>query len=68
MESVRKLEKIYARARSTPPKLEKRAPKVSGFAADFACGFFDVGRGGTRSSIVCLEMLARWPLSLSDDQ
>ena len=34
------LEKKYARALSTLPKREKRAPKVDGFAAHFACGFF----------------------------
>ena len=55
------------RARSTPPKLEKRAPKVGGFAADFACGFFEFWKGGMLSRIVFLEVFARGPLILSDD-
>ena len=46
---------------------KKRTPKVGGFAAHFACGFFDFWRGGARSRIVFLEVLARRPLSLSDD-
>ena len=50
-----------------PPKLEKKAPKVGGLAAHFACGFFEFWRDGTRSRIVFLEVFARWPLILSDD-
>ena len=67
MGRVRKPQKNYAQARSTPPRLEKRAPKVGGFAAHFACGFFEFWRGGTRSRIVFLEVFARWPVILSDD-
>ena len=48
-------------------QLEKRAPKVGGFAAHFACGFFELWMGGTRSRIVFLEVFARGPLILSDD-
>ena len=48
------LEKNYARAHPAFPKLEKRSPKVGGFAADFACGFFEFWRGGARSRIVFL--------------
>ena len=55
------------RARSTPPKLKKRAPQVGGFAAHFACGFFEFWRGGTRSRIVFLEVFARGPLITAHD-
>ena len=48
-----------------PPKLKKRAPKVGGFAAHFACGFVEFWKGGTRSRIV-FEVFVRWPLMLSD--
>ena len=61
------LEKNHARARVTPPKLQKRAPKVGGFAAHFWCPFFEFWRAGTRSRIVFLQLFARWPLILSDD-
>ena len=58
LRSVRKpREQNYARARSTPPKLEKRARKVGGFAAHFACGFFESWRGGTRSRIIFGKVL-----------
>ena len=55
------------RERVPPLHLEKRAPKVGGFAAHIACGFFEFWRGGTRSRIVFLQVFARWPLILSDD-
>ena len=61
------LEKNYARARSTPPKLKKRAPKVGGFAAHFACGFLEFWKGGTRSRIVFLKVFVRRPVIISDD-
>ena len=48
-------------------KLEKPARKVGGEAAHFWCPFFEFWRGGTRSRIVFLEVFARWPLILSDD-
>ena len=67
MASVRQPRDNYARARSTPQNLEKRAPKLGGFAAHFACGFFESWRGGTRSRIVFLKVFARRPLILSDD-
>ena len=61
------LENNCAPARSAFPKLDERAPKVGGFAAHFACRFFEFWRGGTRSRIVFLEVSAHWPLILSDD-
>ena len=60
------LEENSARARSAPPELAKRAPKVGGFAAHFACGFFEFW-GGTRSRIVLLEVFAGRLSILSDD-
>ena len=35
------LEKNCEKARSTPTKLKISTPKNCGFAADFACGFFE---------------------------
>ena len=61
------LEKNYSRARSTPPKLEKPARKVGGEAAQFWCPFFEFWKGGTRLRKFFLEVFARWPLILSDD-
>ena len=52
---------------SSPPKVGKRAPKVGGFAAHFACGFLEFWRGGTRSRIVFLEVFAKCSLFLSDN-
>ena len=40
---------------------------MGGFAAHFACGFFVFWRGGARSRTAFLEVFARWPLILSDD-
>ena len=39
---------------STPPKLEKRAPDMGGFAAHFACGF-RVLEGWTAFSHSCSQ-------------
>ena len=36
-------------------------------AAHFWCPFSEFLRGGTRSRIVFLEVFARWPLIMSDD-
>ena len=60
-------EKIMSKAMPTPPKLEKRTPKVGGFAANFVCGFFEFWRGGSRFLIVLPEILARRPLIPSYD-
>ena len=67
MASVRTHRKNYARARCTFPESEKPARKVGGEAAHFWCPFFEFWRGGTRSRIVFLEVFARRPLILSDD-
>ena len=58
------LEKNCARARSTPPKLEQPARKVGGEAAHFWWPFLSSFGGVER---VFLEVFARWPSILSDD-
>ena len=45
---------------------EGMAAKVGGFAANFACGFFEFRRVGTRSRIFHLEHFAKCSLILSD--
>ena len=40
---------------------------MGGCAAHFACGLFEFWRGGTRSRIVFLQVFARRPLILSDE-
>ena len=67
MASVRKPRENLCASEFHPSKIKNRAPKVGGFAAHFACGFFEFWRGGTRSRIVSLEVFARRPLILSDD-
>ena len=67
MASVRRpCEKLCASAFHLS-KVRKRAPKVGGFAAHFACGFFEFGRGGTRWRIIFLEALQSAKLTLSND-
>ena len=68
MASVRRpREKLCASAFHPSKNSKKGVPKVGGFAAHFACGFFECWKGGTRSRIVFLEVFARGPLTLSDD-
>ena len=63
-----KRKKNCEKTHSTSPKLNKRlAPKVGSFAANFACGFSEVWRGGTRFLIIVLAVFACRPLILSDD-
>ena len=52
---------------ATPPKLTKRAPKVGGLAANFACRLFEFQKGETRCLIVLLEVFTRGPLIISYD-
>ena len=59
---------VRERGPSDPPKLERKAPKVGGFAANFACGFFEFWRGGSHFLIVFLKVFARRPLSRSYDK
>ena len=56
------------RSECHPSKPQKKGTnKNDGFAANFACGFFDFWKGGTRFLIVFLEIVARRPLTLFDD-
>ena len=64
---MRKLRENYNKARSTSPNLEEIAPKVGGYAANFACVYFDFWRRATHSLIVFLKVLARRPLFFSCD-
>ena len=57
------LEKLYERASSTRPKLEKRAPNIGGFAANIACGFLEFWTCGTRSLIKFLEVSSFFSLT-----
>ena len=52
MASVRQPREKTMRERVAPFRTQKTVPKVGGFAAHFACGFFALWRGGTRSRIV----------------
>ena len=67
MACVRKPRDKLCESAFHPFKTQKRVPKVGGFAAHFACGFFEFWKGGTRSRIVFLKVFARWILNLSDD-
>ena len=60
-------EKNDENARSTPPSIKKRAPNIGVFAANIACGFLGVWRGGARSLIVILEDFAKGSLTISRD-
>ena len=68
MGRVRKLREKRCATRVPPLQESKKGePKVGGFAAHFACGFFEFWRGGTRSRIVYLEVFAKFSLILADD-
>ena len=49
------------RKRAPPLQKSRRAPKVGGFVANFACGFFGLRRSGTRFLRFFLEFFARRP-------
>ena len=66
MAYVQEPRKKYERASSTPPKLEKRAPKVGGFAANFTCGFFRVMEGWNPLAHI-FEVFAKCSLMITDD-
>ena len=68
MATINGQQKIYARASSTPQKVEKVARKVGGEAANFWCPFLEFWSGGTRSRIVFLKVFAKSSLSLFDDK
>ena len=55
------------RNRVPPPKTRKKAPKNGGFAAHFACGFFEFWGVEFRFLIIFSEEFAKLSLILARD-